>query len=133
MTLTARTVADLVSQVSSITNADMTKSLNASTAVMAPYPASKLKVTVSSVTIDANGKATVDWSDTLNGTARTNGSTVTLPTALDGRQHVADLERGAVRLHADDRLRHHRHADAEGPDLHAPAAVRLRSTRTDVP
>ena len=30
---------------------------------------------VSSVKIDANGKATVAWSDTLNGTARAKGST----------------------------------------------------------
>jgi Flp pilus assembly protein TadG len=51
--------------------------------VMAPFPISNLKLTVSSVIIDANGKATVDWSDTLNGTARAKGSTVTLPAALN--------------------------------------------------
>ena len=82
VTLTSRTVADLVSQVSSINNADMTNSLNAAAAVMAPFGASNLKVTVSSVTIDAQGKATIAWSDTLNGTARSVGATVTLPTAL---------------------------------------------------
>ena len=37
---------------------------------------------MSSVVIDANGKATIDWSKTLNGTARAAGSTVTLPPAL---------------------------------------------------
>lgn len=83
VTLTARTICDLVSQVSSIGNADMTNALNASAAVMAPFPTSNLKVTVSSVKIDATGKATVDWSDTFNGTARAKGSTVTLPTALN--------------------------------------------------
>ena len=83
VTLTARTICDLVSQVSSIGNADMTNALNASSAVMAPFPTSNLKVTVSSVKIDATGKATIDWSDTLNGTARTKGSTVTLPAALN--------------------------------------------------
>jgi Flp pilus assembly protein TadG len=82
VTLTARTVADLVSQVSSINNTDMTNSLNAASAVMAPYPSGNLKVTVSSVKIDANNKATIAWSDTLNGTARAVGSTVTLPSAL---------------------------------------------------
>jgi Flp pilus assembly protein TadG len=82
VTLTAHTVADLVSQVSSINNSDMTNSLNAASAVMAPYPTSKLAVTVSSISIDANGKATIAWSDTLNGTARSVGATVTLPTAL---------------------------------------------------
>ena len=83
VTVTARTICDLVSQVSSIGNADMTNALNAASAVMAPFPVGNLKVTVSSVKIDAAGKATIDWSDTLNGTARAKGSTVTLPTALN--------------------------------------------------
>jgi Flp pilus assembly protein TadG len=82
VTLTARTVADLVSQVSSINNSDMTNSLNAASAVMAPYAASNLQVTVTSVLVDANGTATVAWSDTMNGTARAAGSTVTLPAAF---------------------------------------------------
>ncbi len=82
VTLTTRTVADLVSQVSTINNSDMTNSLNAAAAVMAPYASSKLKVTVSSIAIDANGNATIAWSDTYNGTARAKGSSVTLPTAL---------------------------------------------------
>src|SRR5262249_9680955 len=82
VTLTSRTVADLVSQVTSINNTDMSNSLNAASAVMAPFSLGNLKVTVSSITIDANGKATIAWSDTLNGTARAKGSTVTLPAAL---------------------------------------------------
>jgi Flp pilus assembly protein TadG len=83
VTLTARTICDLVSQVSSIGTAEMTNALSASAAVMAPFPTSNLKVTVSSVKIDAAGKATIDWSDTFNGTARSKGSTVTLPAALN--------------------------------------------------
>jgi Flp pilus assembly protein TadG len=82
VTLTARTVGDLVAQVSSMSNSDMTNSLNAATAVMAPFPTGNLKVTVTSVSIDGNGNATVDWSDSYNGTARSKGSTVTLPSAL---------------------------------------------------
>jgi len=83
VTLTARTVADLVSQVSSISNSDMTNSLNAASAVIAPFSSANLKVTVTSISIDAQGKATVAWSDTKNGTARAKGSTVTLPAALN--------------------------------------------------
>ena len=82
VTITARTVGDLVSQVTSINNADMTNSLNAAAAVMAPYPVANVKVTVSSVVIDSSGKATIAWSDTLNGTARSKGAVVTLPAAL---------------------------------------------------
>lgn len=82
VTLTTRTVADLASQVSSINNAAMTNLLNATAAVAAPFDASKLKVVVSAVTIDNAGTAKIAWSDTLNGTKRSVGSTVTLPTAL---------------------------------------------------
>lgn len=82
VSLTARTLSDLVSQYSSINNAGMTNILNASTTVISPFPSSSLKATVSLVTIDANSKATIAWSDTLNGTARSKGSTVTLPAAL---------------------------------------------------
>lgn len=83
VTLVARTVADLSSQVSSITNSDMSNILAASTSVLAPYQTTNLKVTVSQVSIDGNGTAKVDWSDTKNGTARAMGSVVTLPTALN--------------------------------------------------
>lgn len=81
--MTARTVADLASQVTSVNNSEMTNLLNASTAVVAPFPAGHLKVTVSAVDIDANGVAKVTWSDTRNGVARAVGSTVPLPTALN--------------------------------------------------
>jgi Flp pilus assembly protein TadG len=83
VTLTTRTVADLASQVSSINNSDMTNLLNATAAVIAPFDQSKLKVVVSAVQIDNNNVAKVTWSDTLNGTKRAVGSTVTLPTALN--------------------------------------------------
>jgi Flp pilus assembly protein TadG len=81
-TIVAHTVADLVAQDTNVTNADMTNILAASAAVASPYAQVNIKVTVSSVKIDSSGKATVDWSDTLNGTARKNGDPVTLPTAL---------------------------------------------------
>src|SRR4029079_7243694 len=68
---------------SSINNSDMTNLLNASSSVIAPYDVSKLKATVSAVTIDSNNVAKVTWSDTLNGTKRAVGSTVTLPSALN--------------------------------------------------
>jgi len=83
VTLTTRTVADLASQVTNITNADMTNLLQASTTVMTPYPTATLRITVSSVLIDAQGRATIAWSDTLNGTARTVGAAVTLPAVLN--------------------------------------------------
>lgn len=82
VTLTARTVADLVSQTATVNNAAMSNVLTASTAVLSPYPTSKAKVTVTVIKIDANSKVTVEWSDTLNGTAKAKGSSVTIPSAL---------------------------------------------------
>jgi Flp pilus assembly protein TadG len=88
VTLTARTVADLASQSQTITNAQLQDLLKASAAVMTPYNDSdptkpaKLGVTVTSLNIDAQGRATVTWSQTLNGTARTPGASLTLPAAL---------------------------------------------------
>jgi Flp pilus assembly protein TadG len=82
VTLTARTVADLTSQYSSVNNATMNNILSASSAVIAPFPAGNVKVTVTLVSIDSQGKATVSWSDSLNGTAKSKGSAVTLPSAL---------------------------------------------------
>lgn len=81
-TLIAHTVADLVAQDTNVNNADMNDILSASAAVGSPYSSTDLVVTVSSINIDATGKATIAWSDSLNGTARSAGSVVTLNSAL---------------------------------------------------
>jgi Flp pilus assembly protein TadG len=83
VTITAHTVADLASQVSTIGDTEMTNLLAASAAVVAPYDTNRLHVTVSGVQIDNNGTAKIAWSDTLGGTARSVGSTVTVPAALN--------------------------------------------------
>jgi Flp pilus assembly protein TadG len=82
VTLTARTVADLVAQASTINTAGINAALGASAAIFAPYPDANAKVTVSVVTIDSNGNAKIAWSATKNGTARAVGSSVTVPAAL---------------------------------------------------
>ena len=50
VSLTTRTIADLVSQTSNMSNTDMTNSLKAAVAVMAPFSESNLKVTAVSYT-----------------------------------------------------------------------------------
>jgi Flp pilus assembly protein TadG len=82
VTLTARALADLSSQFTTIADSDMTNILNASSDIIAPYASNNLASVVSELSINAQGQATVVWSDTLNGTARTVGSTVTIPTNL---------------------------------------------------
>jgi Flp pilus assembly protein TadG len=83
VTETARTVTDLASQYLTIDNATMQSILNASAQVMSPYSTSNIVVTVSQIQINANATTgTVSWSDSLNGTPRTTGSSVSLPTNL---------------------------------------------------
>jgi Flp pilus assembly protein TadG len=82
VTETARTITDLVSQYPSIDAATMSGLLGASSQVVAPYPSTNMVMTVSEVTTNSNGQGTITWSCSLNGTAHTVGSAVTLPTDL---------------------------------------------------
>lgn len=83
VTLTAGTVANLTAQSTTLATADMTNIMNASTSILAPYSTASAAVTVSCISIDSTGKAKVAWSVTKGGTARTAGSVITLPSALD--------------------------------------------------
>ena len=84
VTLTARTVTDLVTQYSSVASTDVQTVLGASSAIIAPYSAANLVVTVSEVQTNAAGAATVTWSQSLNGTKRPVGQAITLPSTIDG-------------------------------------------------
>lgn len=79
VTLVAATVANLASEVSTISATDMTNILAASTSVMAPYSAASLKITVSCLSIDATKKVTVKWTQVQNGGT---GAAITVPDAL---------------------------------------------------
>jgi Flp pilus assembly protein TadG len=83
VTLTARTVTDLVTQYSTVATADVQTVLAASSTIIAPYSAANIVVTVSEVQTDATGKATIAWSQSLNGTARPAGQVVSLPSTID--------------------------------------------------
>jgi Flp pilus assembly protein TadG len=82
VTITVRTVTDLVTQYSALSTSDMTNLLNAASQVIAPYPSSNLTITVSEVQTDSKSNATVTWSSAVNGTAYTNGQKVTLPSGI---------------------------------------------------
>jgi Flp pilus assembly protein TadG len=90
VTDTAHIVADLTSQqTTSTTAANVQTILGASSATIAPYSPSNLIVTVSEVSTDSNGAATITWSQSLNGTGRPKGQSVTLPTSLAGQKNIA--------------------------------------------
>jgi Flp pilus assembly protein TadG len=81
VTLTAGALANLTSQSQTISADGMTNILNASAAIIKPYSVGNLTATITCLKIDGAGIAKVKWSATLNGTARAENSTVTLPDA----------------------------------------------------
>jgi Flp pilus assembly protein TadG len=83
VTLIASTVANLVAQNASVSSTDMSNFFGASSLIVAPYPTSPVKIVLTCVSIDGSGNATVSWSKTSNGTARSTGSAVTLPAAIN--------------------------------------------------
>jgi len=84
VSITSGTVTNLVAQYTTISvSTQMPDILNASAQVLTPYPSSNATVVVTCITVDANGVATVAWSQALNGTGRTVGTIFTLPASLD--------------------------------------------------
>jgi Flp pilus assembly protein TadG len=78
----ASTVAEIANQYTTIKNSDMTGILGAAAAIITPYSISSTSVVISEITIDSHGNATVTWSDALNGTARTAGSSIAVPSGI---------------------------------------------------
>jgi Flp pilus assembly protein TadG len=87
-----RTLADITTQSASVTANELTRVFAAATAILAPYKGTLPTMSIYSVTIDKNGKATVCWASHSTGTEAkvwkdgssvipgwTMGATVTLP------------------------------------------------------
>ncbi len=95
---TAHSVADMVTQNTSLSTASMQNILTGATAIIAPYPVnnSQLLVTVSEISSDANGNLTLQWNQSYNGASFGPGrpsinssanppyGALTLPTSLNG-------------------------------------------------
>ncbi|MBR0795381.1 pilus assembly protein [Bradyrhizobium jicamae] len=93
VTETAHSVADMISQNTQVSAAQVQSILAASTAIMAPYATtggsgSLITVTVSGVSTDSSGKTTVQWSESYNGstvsTGRPVGQVMALPASYSG-------------------------------------------------
>ncbi|MDF0544819.1 pilus assembly protein [Sphingobium sp. H39-3-25] len=83
VTKTARTLADLTSQYSSITLSDADNILRTASLVMAPYASSSGSFTITQVKTDSAGISTVDWSRKFDGSNTSAGyasaKTLSLP------------------------------------------------------
>ena len=75
-------VADLIAQRDVVTGAQIDDTFQVGALIMKPFSATSLKMRVSSVTRGADGVAKVDWSRGSGLTARTTGSTVTVPAGM---------------------------------------------------
>lgn len=83
-TIAASTVTNIVTQYPSISQtSEMPDILNAAGAVLTPYPVSNAVITVTLIQIDKSGNPTVAWSQSLNGSARSVGSSIGVPGGLD--------------------------------------------------
>lgn len=81
VTLMARTLSDLTSQNTSVTDTQLTNFFNASNAIMTPYSATPVKSTITELYIDPSTlQARVQWSK--GSVPRTPGTTVAIPSAL---------------------------------------------------
>lgn len=78
MTITTRALADIASQYSSVSDADLDSVLNASSKIMSPYPTANAAMTVFQVSMDGTGTPKVTWSRGLNATPPAVDSTYTL-------------------------------------------------------
>jgi Flp pilus assembly protein TadG len=78
----ASTAADLTAQVKQVTNADVQDVFAASGSILTPYPATPLKIVISSVVADQNNNGKVAWSCANKGSGRAKDSSYAVPAGL---------------------------------------------------
>jgi Flp pilus assembly protein TadG len=78
---TTYSLAAITNQYSTIGDSDMSTIFSDTSQVLTPYSTAPLEQTVSGITIDSTGKATVTWSSTQGGVARAVGP-ITVPAGL---------------------------------------------------
>jgi Flp pilus assembly protein TadG len=76
-------IADLVAQASTVSNADLNNIFNAGNSILYPFTPSNVTVVVTSVVNQSTGANTVSWSVPYNGaTALQQNTQVTVPTGI---------------------------------------------------
>ena len=133
VTLVARTMSDLTSQSTTVTDTDLANFTTTGKAIMTPYDrvaAERDGVGIVHRTQHARRQGQVEQGI---GAARLRFHRFHSDRAQD-RRHLPDLCRGQLQIHADDRLRHGqgRH-HAQRFHLHPAAAIVLRAVQPDRP
>jgi Flp pilus assembly protein TadG len=78
----ASAIGDLVAQSSTISTTELTDIFEIATTIMKPYPTASLKMRVTSVSANASGVTTVDWSSAQGMTALNAGASVSVPSGV---------------------------------------------------
>ncbi|MGP9810091.1 TadE/TadG family type IV pilus assembly protein [Rhodopseudomonas sp. NSM] len=81
VTLVSRTLSDLVSQATKVTDSDLQNVFAASYGVLTPYPTNTATATISEVYVNNAGVAKVQWSKAATVVQTDNGATATLTTS----------------------------------------------------
>ncbi len=84
VTLVARTLSDLVSQATSVTDTDLKNVFAASYGILSPYPTNTADATISMIYVNDAGVAKVQWSK--KGTVAQSGSTVSTTLGVSSRK-----------------------------------------------
>ena len=112
---TAHTVADLVSRNQCVTASSLSAMLGASGVTIAPYASGNAAITVSEVSTDANGKATVNLEQRAQRNPAAGKSAddfASGPRHSLARERIVDTRRGHLPIHAQPRL----HDQRDHPD-----------------
>ncbi len=82
VSLAARTLSDLSSQATVISDTDMSNIMDATADIIAPFAMTQAQVVVTGIQTDILGVSRVVWSDARNTTKYTCGQTMTVPAQL---------------------------------------------------
>jgi Flp pilus assembly protein TadG len=115
VSLISAALANLSAEVTTISTTDMSNILDASSAIISPYSANNLKMTVTCISISSTKVATVKWSATRGGAVHTG--TITIPSAL-AVPSTQLLFAEASYAYSYRSLHHYWHTNAVGPNVY---------------
>ncbi|MDJ1157652.1 pilus assembly protein [Chelatococcus sp. SYSU_G07232] len=94
-----RTLADLVARTNTVNQSDLKNVFNAASAVMQPYESKDIRMRITSIDIDAAGKATVLWSCGFGLDRLPKGAGVTLPDGIAVPGRTPSIIRADTEFH----------------------------------
>lgn len=82
VTIATRTVTDLTTRFSGLSDSEIDSILNASSQMMLPYSASNAQISVSQIKVTDSSHGTVSWSRGKNTTALAAGTVINIPNGI---------------------------------------------------